>query len=289
MNRTYRTRTSRAKNVEEPTSSSALGRSALGRWLAVAPGLAKVPEVTVAFWVAKALSTALGESTSDFLVHRIGPPAAVVISGLALIAGLAWQLSVDRYIARVYWFGVVMMAISGTLAADAVHVGLGVPYAVSTVLYAIVLAVVFALWQRTEGTLSIHSIRTHRRELFYWAAVLATFALGTAAGDMTATTFGWGYLASGLVFAAVVAIPAILYWRTGLNRIFLFWFAYVFTRPLGASFADWLGKDRHLRGLGLGDGPVSLVLAAVIVGVVIYVARTGLDVQSEAAVTASGP
>jgi uncharacterized membrane-anchored protein len=287
MNRTSRTPTSRANTVEDRTRSSAPRRSGLARWLADAPGLAKVPEVTVGFWVAKALSTALGESTSDFLVHRIGPPAAVVISGLALIAGLAWQLSVDRYIARVYWFAVVMVAISGTLAADAVHVGLGVPYAVSTVLYAIVLAVVFALWQRTEGTLSIHSIRTHRRELFYWAAVLATFALGTAAGDMTATTFGWGYLASGLVFAGVVAIPAILYWRTRLNRIFLFWFAYVFTRPLGASFADWLGKDRHLRGLGLGDGPVSLVLAAVIVCVVIYVARTGLDVQAEAAVTAS--
>jgi uncharacterized membrane-anchored protein len=286
MNRNLR------RSSATPTSDrgrpSASGISAIGRWLAATePGLAKVPEVTAAFWVAKALSTALGESTSDYLVHRIGPPGAVVISGLALLVGLGWQFTASRYVARIYWFAVVMVAVSGTLAADAVHVGLGVPYAVSTALYAVVLAAVFLLWHRVEGTLSIHSIRTRRRELFYWAAVLATFALGTAAGDMTATTFGWGYLTSGLVFAAVVAIPALLYWRTSLNRIFLFWFAYVFTRPFGASFADWLGKDRRLGGLAVGDGPVSVALAAAIVAVVIYMVKTGLDVQPETAAPAS--
>jgi uncharacterized membrane-anchored protein len=237
------------------------------------PVLSRVPEITVAFWIAKALSTALGESTSDFLVHRVGPYGAVLIGGAALLAGLGWQFSVGRYMAWSYWFAVVMVAISGTLAADAVHVGLGVPYIVSTVFYGLVLAAVFVAWHRTEGTLSIHSIYTRRRELFYWATVLATFALGTAAGDMTATTFGWGYLASGLVFAGVLAVPAIAYATTNVNRIFLFWFAYVFTRPFGASFADYFGKSKALHGLGLGDGPVSFVLAALMVAVVVHLAR----------------
>jgi uncharacterized membrane-anchored protein len=253
-------------------------------WTSV--GLTKVPEVTVGFWIAKALSTALGESTSDFLVHHIGPFGAVAIGGLALLAGLAWQFSTDRYVAWIYWFAVVMVAISGTLAADAVHVGLGVPYIASTLFYGVVLAAVFVVWYRTEGTLSIHSITTVRRELCYWATVLATFALGTAAGDMTASTFGWGYLDSAIVFAFVLAIPALLYARTAINRIFLFWFAYVFTRPFGASIADWLGKDRRLGGLALGDGTVAAVLTVLIVGVVAYVASTGRDVQRERAVLA---
>jgi uncharacterized membrane-anchored protein len=262
-------------------------RSPAGRqrsWTSI--GLTKVPEVTVGFWIAKALSTALGESTSDFLVHHIGPFGAVAIGGLTLLAGLAWQFSASRYVARIYWFAVVMVAISGTLAADAVHVGLGVPYIASTVFYGVVLAAVFVVWHRTEGTLSIHSIHTVRRELFYWATVLATFALGTASGDMTASTFGWGYLDSAIVFAVVLAIPALLYGRTAINRIFLFWFAYVFTRPFGASIADWLGKDRRLGGLALGDGTVAAVLTVLIVGVVAYVASTGRDVQSERAVLA---
>jgi uncharacterized membrane-anchored protein len=287
MNPSPRPRRRSATSVDPLRRPSAPDQSAVRRWLSAAPGLAKVPEVTAAFWVAKALSTALGESTSDFLVHRIGPPGAVLISGLALLVGLGWQLSASRYVAWIYWFAVVMVAISGTLAADAVHVGLGVPYVASSVAYAIVLAGVFYLWHRVEGTLSIHSIRTRRRELFYWAAVLATFALGTAAGDMTARTFGWGYLVSGLVFAGVVAIPALCYWRTTVNWIFLFWFAYVFTRPFGASLADWLGKDRRLGGLAIGDGTVSILLAAAIVGVVIYVVRTGFDVQPEPAASAA--
>lgn len=266
---------------QSPRAPSGLRRP----WTTAA--LIKVPEITVGFWVAKALSTALGESTSDFLVHHIGPPAAVVVGALTLLVGLAWQFSATRYVAWIYWFAVVMVAVSGTLAADAVHVGLGVPYIVSTIFYGLVLAAVFALWYRTEGTLSIHSINTVRRELFYWATVLATFALGTAAGDMTARTFGWGYLASGLVFAFVVAVPALLYARTRINRIFLFWFAYVFTRPFGASFADWLGKDRRLGGLALGDGAVAAVLTVLIVAVVWFVASTGRDVRVERPVLAA--
>jgi uncharacterized membrane-anchored protein len=250
--------------------------------------LSKVPEITVGFWIAKALSTALGESTSDFLVHRLGPYAAVFIGALTLLIGLAWQFSTRRYVAWVYWFAVIMVAISGTLAADAVHVGLGIPYVMSTVFYALVLAAVFVVWQRTEGTLSIHSITTVRRELFYWAAVLATFALGTAAGDMTAATLGWGYLSSGLFFAVVLLVPAILYARTTISPVFLFWFAYVFTRPLGASFADWFGKDRHLGGLALGDGPVSAVVTVAILAVVARLAYQSGTPRLEPAIAGDG-
>jgi uncharacterized membrane-anchored protein len=161
----------------------------------------------------------------------------------------------------------------GTLAADAVHVGLRVPYYASSALYAVILAGIFVAWYRTEGTLSIHSIYTPRREVFYWLAVLATFALGTAVGDLTARSFGWGYLSSAVVFGCAIAVPAIAYWRTNLNPILIFWTAYVLTRPLGASIADWLGKSHDIGGLGLGDGTVSVVGALVIVGLVSYLAR----------------
>jgi uncharacterized membrane-anchored protein len=163
------------------------------------------------------------------------------------------------------------------MAADVLHVGLGVPYIASTIFYAIVLAVVFRAWFVSEGTLSIHSITTPRRELFYWAAVLATFALGTAAGDLTAVTFGLGYFGSILLFGAIMAIPALGYFRFGMNSILAFWFAYVVTRPVGASVADWLAVSSARGGLALGTGPVSLVLAAAIAGFVYYLAKTGRD------------
>jgi uncharacterized membrane-anchored protein len=150
-----------------------------------------------------------------------------------------------------------------------------------------VLAAIFITWQRTEKTLDIHSVFTFRRELFYWAAVVATFALGTAAGDMTAYTFHLGYLGSLVLFACIILIPAIGYWRFGMNSILAFWFAYVITRPVGASFADWLGKPHRLRGLGFGAGNVSLVLTIIIIVLVGYLAITRADVQQAASHRAS--
>jgi len=237
----------------------------------------KVPEVTAFFWIVKALTTAMGESTSDFLVHTLVPEIAVVLGGIALVIALYIQFGKDRYVPWAYWLAVAMVGVFGTMAADVLHVGLGVPYIVSTVFYAIVLAVVFRVWFVSEGTLSIHSITTPRRELFYWAAVLATFALGTAAGDLTAVTFGLGYFGSILLFAAIIAIPALGYFRFGMNSILAFWFAYVVTRPVGASVADWLAVSSARGGLALGTGPVSLVLAAAIAGFVSYLAKTGKD------------
>ena len=240
----------------------------------------KVPAVTAWFWVVKALTTAMGESTSDFLVHELVPEIAVVIGAIAFGIAIYIQFTKDRYIPWCYWFAVAMVGVFGTMAADVLHVGLGVPYIASTIFYAIVLAVVFRAWYRVEGTLSIHSIHTPRRELFYWAAVLATFALGTAAGDLTANSFGLGYFGSIWLFAAIIAIPAIGYFRFGMGSILAFWFAYVVTRPVGASVADWLGKP---EGVGLGTGLVSLLFAAAIVVIVWHLARTGKDTPADQA------
>ncbi len=242
----------------------------------------KVPEVTAFFWIVKALTTGMGESTSDFLVHHLVPEIAVVLGGIAFVIALYIQFAKDRYVPWAYWLAVAMVGVFGTMCADVLHVGLGVPYIASTIFYAIVLAVVFRAWYLSEGTLSIHSIRTPRREVFYWAAVLATFALGTAAGDLTAVTFGLGFFASGLLFAAVIAVPALGYWRFGMNSILAFWFAYVVTRPLGASFADWLAVSPERGGLGLGTGPVSFVLAAMIAGLVAYLTASRRDTPEEA-------
>ena len=243
-------------------------------------GALRVPEITAYFWVIKALSTAMGESTSDYLVHAMSPELAVALGFIGFVIALALQFCVRRYIAWTYWLAVVGVGVFGTMAADVLHVGFGVPYIASSVLYGIVLAAVFVSWYRTEHTLSIHSVDTPRRELFYWAAVVATFAMGTALGDLTATTFGLGYLASGLLFGAVIAVPAIGYWRFHWNPILSFWIAYVATRPLGASFADWMGKPQSVGGLGWGDGTVALALTVMIFCLVAFLAITRRDVQN---------
>jgi uncharacterized membrane-anchored protein len=242
-----------------------------------------VPEVTAYFWIIKGLSTAMGEATSDYLVHRMDPVLAVLLGFAGFVIALALQFSMRRYIAWTYWFAVVMVGVFGTMAADVLHVGFGVPYFASSALYAVVLAAVFVTWQRTERTLSIHSIDSARREAFYWAAVVATFAMGTAVGDLTAVTFHLGYFLSMVFFAVVITIPSIGYRFLGWNSIFCFWFAYVITRPLGASFADWVGKPVSLSGLGVGDGNVALALTIVIACLVAFLAITRKDVQRAAA------
>jgi uncharacterized membrane-anchored protein len=246
-------------------------------------GALKVPQITVYFWVIKALSTAMGESTSDYSVHAIDPVIAVLLGFSGFLVSLSLQFWVRRYIAWTYWLAVAGVGVFGTMAADVLHVRFGVPYAVSSVLYAVVLAAVFVTWQGTEKTLSFHTIDTPRREAFYWAAVVATFAMGTALGDLSSITFGLGYFDSGLLFAAVIAIPAVGYARLGWNGIFSFWFAYVATRPLGASFADWMGKPQSVGGLGWGEGRVALALAILIFCLVAYIAITRRDVQASSA------
>ncbi|MGI8825899.1 MAG: COG4705 family protein [Chloroflexota bacterium] len=256
------------------------------RGLAAQPGhramsaILKVPEITVYFWIVKLLTTAMGESTSDYLVFQINPYVAVVLGCIGLAIALILQFAARRYVAGPYWFAVAMVAVFGTMVADVAHVVLHIPYLVSTAFFASSLGIVFVVWYANEKTLSIHSIYAGRREMFYWATVMATFALGTAAGDMTASTLGLGYFPSFVLFAVLFAIPALAYWRFGLNEIVAFWFAYVVTRPLGASFADWLGKP-YLGGLGLGDEKVAVVLTILIIGFVGYLTVSRLDIGDE--------
>lgn len=252
---------------------SVSGRRATRLW-------SKVPEITVYFWIVKVLTTAMGEATSDYMVYHMNPFIAVALGGIGLSASLILQFIVRRYVAWIYWLVVVMVAIFGTMIADAAHIILGVPYYVSTITFSVLLVIVFVTWYRSEKTLSIHSIYTRRREMFYWATVMVTFALGTAAGDLTAITLRLGFLASGLLFAALFALPGLGYWLAGLNDMVAFWFAYVMTRPLGASFADWFGVSKHVGGLGYGRGSVSVVLTILIVILVGYLALSRKDVPA---------
>jgi uncharacterized membrane-anchored protein len=236
----------------------------------------KVPAIGLLFWTIKVLTTGMGESASDFLGHT-----SLVLAGVVGVFGFAFamwlQLRTRQYLAGIYWFAVVMVAVFGTMAADALHVVAGIPYLFSTIFYAVVLAVVLYTWHRTEGTLSIHSIVTRRRETYYWLTVLSTFALGTAAGDLTAVSLRLGYFWSGVGFLAAIAVPAIGWWRFGLNPILAFWSAYVLTRPLGASFADWFGKPTSRSGLGFGDGTVTALATVAIAGLVAHLAFNRRD------------
>jgi uncharacterized membrane-anchored protein len=239
----------------------------------------KVPELTIYFWVTKVLTTGMGETTSDFFVHRYNPYIVVVLGAAILAVTVIWQLWLRQYNAWVYWLAVSMVAVFGTMAAGILHVYMGIPYVFSAAIYAVAVTAIFVLWYLSEKTLSVHSIYTRRREVFYWAAVLGTFAMGTAVGDMTAVSFNLGFLGSGILFAVVIAIPAVAHRIVHLNEIVAFWFAYIITRPLGASFADWLAVPSTLGGLNLGKGAVSIVLWLLIAGFVAYLAISHKDVS----------
>ena len=249
---------------------------ALARWISPEPLAAKVPQIGVLFWVVKLLTTAGGEAFSDFLAHNVALGAAVDL--VLIVTAVFFQFRTRRYVAAAYWYLALAIATFGTGAADVLHLDLGLPYAATTLLWAVVLAVVFWRWYRSEGTLSIHSIVTRRREVYYWITVFATFALGTALGDLTATTWHLGYLTSGVLFAVIIAIPAIG-WRAGLNPVVAFWFAYIVTRPLGASFADYFSKPHSLSGLNFGDLPTTAAFVAALVVLVGYLQISRRDAQ----------
>lgn len=231
----------------------------------------KVPEITAWFWVVKLLTTALGEAASDFLLHTMGFVGVGI--GLLGVALAVWiQFRTRRYNAFAYWAAVMMVAVFGTMAADVVHRQLGVSFAVFTFCCALAVAVTFLVWHRTEGTLSIHSITSRRREAFYWLAVSFTFALGTAAGDLTASQLHFGFFRSIVFFAIFMVVPALGYWRFHLNAIVAFWWTYIVTRPLGASVADWLSKPPKAGALGYGDGTVAAALLVMTVILVAFLA-----------------
>ena len=242
--------------------------------------LVKVPEITALFWVLKLLTTGIGETTSDFLAKENIALAALIGVG-GIILALRLQFRQPGYSASHYWFTVLMVAVFGTMVADGIRIGAGLTFVVTTPLFALITAGIFLAWYRSEGTLSIHSIDTPRRERFYWSAVLATFALGTAAGDLTAYSLNLGFWASVVLFGAIIAVPARM-WRGGtMHPILAFWFAYVVTRPLGASIADGLSKATR-GGFGLGDGAVSLLGLIAFTVLVRHLRRTRLDAPDPA-------
>lgn len=243
-----------------------------------APVAAKVPEVIVVFWVVKILTTAGGEVTSDYLKKfgNVGGGGAEIV---LLLVGLILQLGTRRYRAFAYWFLAYAIAIFGTGVADFLHLDLKISYAGTTLLWAAVLITIFWIWNRYEKTLSIHSITTQRREVFYWATVFATFALGTALGDYTATSLNLGFLASGVLFGVLILLPALAWRRFSLNPVAAFWMAYAVTRPLGASFADYISKPADLSGIHFGDGPTSVVFTAAVVVLVAYLVLVRPDIQ----------
>jgi uncharacterized membrane-anchored protein len=259
----------------------------IGRFIPT-PVAVKVPEILFLFWVVKILTTAGGEVTSDYLKTYGNFGGGGVEIGVFVLA-LGLQFATRRYRALAYWFLAYAIAIAGTGIADFLHLDAHIPYAGTSLLWAVILAVVFWVWQRNEGTLSIHSITTQRREAYYWATVFATFALGTALGDFTADSLNMGYLVSGVFFFAVILLPALAWSRFGLNSIAAFWMAYVVTRPLGASISDWISKPSNLTGIGFGNGPTAVVFALATLCLVVYLAVARPDIQPPVAADVEPP
>jgi uncharacterized membrane-anchored protein len=244
-----------------------------------APVAVKVPEIIVLFWVVKILTTAGGEVTSDWL-KNYGNFGGGGVEVLLFVIGLVLQFATRRYQAISYWFLAYAIAIAGTGLSDFLHLDVHIPYIGTTLLWAVILAAVFITWYRSEGTLSIHSITTQRREAYYWATVFATFALGTALGDFTASSLSLGYLPSGLLFLALFLVPAVAWRWFGLNSIVAFWTAYILTRPLGASFSDWISKPANITGLDFGNGRTALLFLVLVLIAVGYLAAVKPDVQA---------
>lgn len=245
----------------------------------VREAMSKVPEVTIFFWVIKILATTVGETAADYLNGTLGfgLTTTTVVTVILLVISLAGQFAVRRYIPAVYWWVVVLVSVTGTLITDNLTDNLGVPLPVTTAVFAAALVVVFVLWWAVERTLSIHSIRTPRREAFYWSAILVTFALGTAAGDLIAERLSLGYGWSLVLFAAVIAVITLGHYGFRLNAVVAFWAAYVVTRPLGASVGDLLTQPTDEGGLGLGTTVVNSVFFAVIIALVVYLSVTHVD------------
>lgn len=241
--------------------------------------LNKVPEVTVYFWIIKVLCTTVGETAADFLNFNLGLGLTIttIIMSAFLAVVLAVQFRLDRYVPSVYWLAVVLISIVGTLITDNLVDNFGVALETTTIVFSVALAATFAIWYASERTLSIHTIYTTRREAFYWLAILFTFALGTAAGDLLAEGLALGYLASAVIFGALIGLVALAYYYGRLNAVLAFWIAYVLTRPLGASIGDYLQQPRDAGGLALGTTVTSAIFLVTILTLVVYLSVTRRD------------
>ncbi len=243
--------------------------------------LNKVPEVTLYFWIIKILCTTVGETFADYLNDNLGlglTNTSWLMAGLLLIV-LAFQFRSTKYVPGVYWLAVVLISVVGTLVSDNLVDNLGVALQTTTIAFAICLAATFAAWYASERTLSIHTIVTTRREVFYWLAVLFTFALGTSAGDLVAEKLGLGYGVSVVIFAALIGIVTLAHYRFSLNAVLAFWVAYILTRPLGASIGDLMSQPKADGGWGLGTTVTSLIFLTTILALVIYLTVTRVDLE----------
>ena len=241
--------------------------------------LNKVPEITIFFWIIKILCTTVGETAADFLNVNLnfGLTGTSLVTGTLLLIVLYFQFGAKKYIPSIYWSAVVLISVFGTLVTDNLTDSLGVPLEASTIFFSLALGLTFWFWYAKEKTLSIHSIVTPRREWYYWLAILFTFALGTAAGDLMAEGLGLGYALTGLIVAGAIAL-AVLAWRMGLDAVLAFWIIYILTRPLGASLGDFLSQPTKYGGLGLGASLTSAIFLVAIVGTVVYLTKTKKDV-----------
>ena len=240
--------------------------------------LSKVPEVTIYFWVIKILCTTVGETISDFLNRGLGFSlnGTSIVMGILLLIALFFQFKSKQYTPTLYWLNVVLISIFGTLITDSLTDKLGIPLEVSTTVFSFALALTFFAWFYSEKTLSIHSIFTRRREVFYWLTILFTFALGTALGDLMAEGFGLGYFNTGIIVAGVIALATIA-WRFGLNAVLSFWIAYIMTRPLGASVGDFLSQSQENGGLGLGATLTSAIFTTAILSIIAFLSTSKRD------------
>jgi uncharacterized membrane-anchored protein len=242
--------------------------------------LNKVPEVTIFFWIIKILATTVGETAADFLNTNLNlglTNTTFIMTGILLIT-LFFQFRSRKYVPGIYWLAVVLISVVGTLVTDNLVDNFGVALETTTIIFAIALLVTFVVWYASEKTLSIHSIFTTKREAFYWLAILFTFALGTAAGDLVAEGLNMGYLKSTLMFAALIGVVAIAHYRFKLNAVLAFWIAYILTRPLGASLGDYLSQPRDEGGLELGTVGTSAIFLVTILCLVIYLSKSRRDV-----------
>lgn len=241
--------------------------------------LNKVPEITLYFWVIKVLCTTVGETAADFLNIDLGfgLTGTSIATGLLLAVLLFAQFRTTRYVAGLYWATVALVSVFGTLVTDNLTDNLGVPLQTSTIVFGVLLIGVFGAWYSSEGTLSMHSIVTTRREAFYWLAVLVTFALGTATGDLMSEALSLGYFTSALIVAGVIAV-FVAAWRLGLDAVLAFWIVYILTRPLGASLGDLLAQSKDQGGLGVGSTATSIIFLAAILGTVVYLSVVKPDV-----------
>jgi uncharacterized membrane-anchored protein len=241
--------------------------------------LSKVPEVTIYFWMIKILATTVGETAADFLNTNLhlGLTGTSVVMGAVLVGVLVFQFRERRYVPGIYWLAVVLLSVVGTLITDNLVDNFGVSLETTTTIFGVALVVTFAAWYRSEKTLSIHSIVTTKREAFYWLAILFTFALGTAAGDLVAERLSLGYWKSALMFGALIGLVTLAWSYAKLNAVLAFWIAYVLTRPLGASLGDFLSQHRKDGGLGLGTVGTTVIFLATILAVVSYLTKTKKD------------